>query len=135
MKLEAVSVGDRLDPRTKTLTRPQLFRYSACTWNTHRIHYDPEYATEVEGHADVLVQSHLHGALIQERIMDWIETGGRLRALSWRNVGPAKPEQPITVEAEVVDIDPHTRLVELDAWTETETGAAAEGGATVELPD
>jgi len=32
-----------------------LFRFSALTYNAHRIHYDPRYATEVEGHPGLLV--------------------------------------------------------------------------------
>ena len=37
-----------------------LFRYSALTFNAHRIHYDRTYATEVEGYPGLVV----HGPLI-----------------------------------------------------------------------
>ena len=37
-----------------------LFRYSALTFNGHRIHYDRPYATEVEGYPGLIV----HGPLI-----------------------------------------------------------------------
>lgn len=37
-----------------------LFRYSALTFNGHRIHYDRRYATEVEGYPGLVV----HGPLI-----------------------------------------------------------------------
>ncbi|MEO3780980.1 MaoC family dehydratase N-terminal domain-containing protein [Micromonospora sp. B11E3] len=37
-----------------------LFRFSALTYNGHRIHYDRPYATEVEGHPDLVV----HGPLL-----------------------------------------------------------------------
>lgn len=37
-----------------------LFRFSALTFNGHRIHYDRRYATEVEGYPDVVV----HGPLL-----------------------------------------------------------------------
>ena len=37
-----------------------LFRYSAVTFNTHRIHYDFPYATDVEGYPGLVV----HGPLI-----------------------------------------------------------------------
>jgi 3-methylfumaryl-CoA hydratase len=36
-----------------------LFRYSALTFNAHRIHYDHDHARTVEGYADILV----HGPL------------------------------------------------------------------------
>ena len=38
----------------------QLFRYSALTFNGHRIHYDRDYATQVEGYPGLVV----HGPLI-----------------------------------------------------------------------
>jgi 3-methylfumaryl-CoA hydratase len=38
----------------------QLFRYSALTFNGHRIHYDADYCRQVEGYADLVV----HGPLI-----------------------------------------------------------------------
>lgn len=39
---------------------PLLFRYSALTYNTHRIHYDQPYATGVEGYPGLVV----HGPLL-----------------------------------------------------------------------
>jgi 3-methylfumaryl-CoA hydratase len=38
----------------------QLFRYSALTFNGHRIHYDRPYATEVEAYPGLVV----HGPLL-----------------------------------------------------------------------
>lgn len=43
-----------------------LFRYSALTFNAHRIHYDREYAEGVEGYAGLVV----HGPLIATLLMD-----------------------------------------------------------------
>lgn len=36
-----------------------LFRFSALTYNAHRIHYDAAYATEIEGHPGLVVQGPL----------------------------------------------------------------------------
>lgn len=41
-----------------------LFRYSALTFNSHRIHYDKSYAIDVEGHTGLLVHSPLLGTLL-----------------------------------------------------------------------
>lgn len=41
----------------------QLFRYSAVTWNAHRIHLDREYAKS-EGYRGLLIHSHLQGAIM-----------------------------------------------------------------------
>jgi 3-methylfumaryl-CoA hydratase len=43
-----------------------LFRYSALTFNGHRIHYDRKYVTEVEGYPGLVV----HGPLIATLLMD-----------------------------------------------------------------
>ena len=43
-----------------------LFRYSALTFNGHRIHYDRQYVTEVEGYPGLIV----HGPLIATLLMD-----------------------------------------------------------------
>jgi len=43
-----------------------LFRYSALTFNGHRIHYDRPYATEREGYAGLVV----HGPLMATLLLD-----------------------------------------------------------------
>ena len=43
-----------------------LFRYSALTFNGHRIHYDRRYVTEVEGYLGLIV----HGPLIATLLLD-----------------------------------------------------------------
>ena len=43
-----------------------LFRYSALTFNGHRIHYDRRYVTEVEGYPGLIV----HGPLLATLLMD-----------------------------------------------------------------
>jgi len=43
-----------------------LFRYSALTFNGHRIHYDRKYVTQVEGYPGLIV----HGPLIATLLMD-----------------------------------------------------------------
>jgi len=43
-----------------------LFRYSALTFNGHRIHYDRQYVTQVEGYPGLIV----HGPLIATLLLD-----------------------------------------------------------------
>lgn len=51
----------------KIFTDPALlFRFSALTFNAHRIHYDRAYAREVEGYAGLVV----HGPLLATLLMD-----------------------------------------------------------------
>ncbi len=44
----------------------QLFRYSALTFNAHRIHYDRDYATRAEGYPGLVV----HGPYLASLLMD-----------------------------------------------------------------
>lgn len=63
-----------------------LFRFSALTFNAHRIHYDHPYATEVEGYPDLVV----HGPLIALLLLDAgaRRTGGTPSQFSYRAVSP-----------------------------------------------
>ncbi len=64
-----------------------LFRYSALTFNGHRIPYDRSYATGVEGYAGLIV----HGPLIATLLVDLLRRELPARALktfSFRAVSP-----------------------------------------------
>jgi 3-methylfumaryl-CoA hydratase len=55
------------DWRVETRTGPELlFRFSALTYNTHRIHYDQPYATGVEGYPGLVVHGPLLALLLLE---------------------------------------------------------------------
>ncbi|MDN5860829.1 MAG: MaoC family dehydratase N-terminal domain-containing protein [Pseudonocardia sp.] len=55
------------DWQTATRTTPQLlFRFSALTYNTHRIHYDQPYVTGVEGYPGLVVHGPLLALLLLE---------------------------------------------------------------------
>lgn len=49
-----------------SVTEPFLFRYSALTFNPHRIHYDRPYATGVEGYPGLVVHGPLLATLMLE---------------------------------------------------------------------
>jgi 3-methylfumaryl-CoA hydratase len=60
-----------------------LFRYSALTFNGHRIHYDRDYVTQVEGYPGLIV----HGPLIATLLVDlWRRNlpGARLRRFAFK---------------------------------------------------
>ncbi len=64
-----------------------LFRYSALTFNGHRIHYDRSYVTEVEGYPGLIV----HGPLIATLLLDLVrrELPARgIAAFSFRALAP-----------------------------------------------
>ena len=68
---------------------PQLlFRFSALTYNTHRIHYDREYTTGVEGYPGLVVQGPLLAMLALE-IPRRHRPDGSVRTFDYRLTSPA----------------------------------------------
>jgi 3-methylfumaryl-CoA hydratase len=64
-----------------------LFRYSALTFNGHRIHYDQAYARNEEGYADLVVHGPLTATLLQQLAL--AQGGGRpLARFDFRGVSP-----------------------------------------------
>ena len=72
-----------------------LFRYSALTFNGHRIHYDRPYATETEGYPDLVV----HGPLLATLLLDLCRREARrpVRTFEFRAVAPVFDTAPFTV--------------------------------------
>ena len=73
-----------------------LFRYSALTFNGHRIHYDRRYATEVEGYPGLVV----HGPLIATLLLDLLRRQmptARVTKFSFRAVSPLFDTAPFSV--------------------------------------
>ena len=54
------------DATAIALDNPYLFRFSALTYNSHRIHYDIDYCREVEGYAGLVVHGPLQALLMSE---------------------------------------------------------------------
>ncbi len=133
---EDVDVGAELPALVKTPTTIQLFRYSAVTWNAHRIHYEKDYAIK-EGHPDILVQAHLHGAFLLQMITDWMGKQGRLISFGWSNRGRAIPGDTLTCTGRVVAkrVEDNRGIVELELAETNQRGEiCAPGKATIELP-
>jgi 3-methylfumaryl-CoA hydratase len=80
--------------RTVIPSEPLLFRYSALTFNSHRIHYDQPYATGEEGYRGLVV----HGPLIATCLLDLAarELGpNALKQFSMRARSPAFVGDPL----------------------------------------
>lgn len=94
-----------------------LFRYSALTFNSHRIHYDRDYARDHEGYDDMVV----HGPLMATLLLRHCERRfgpNPLSRFSFRGVSPAFAGQPLRIVSrdsgagvELAIIGPDGRLV------------------------
>lgn len=71
-----------------------LFRYSALTFNGHRIHYDLDYAREVEGYSGLVV----HGPLLAQHLMLMAEAAlGPLAGFAFRATAPMMHHETATL--------------------------------------
>ncbi|MBV7394100.1 FAS1-like dehydratase domain-containing protein [Mameliella sediminis] len=97
-------------------TQVMLFRYSALTFNGHRIHYDVDYARQVEGY-DGLV---FHGPLTATLLVDLAsrKMGRTPRAFSFRGLSPLSGLTPFRVEGRSAENA-------MDLWATRNDGALA----------
>ena len=95
-----------------------LFRYSALTFNGHRIHYDRSYVTEVEGYPGLIV----HGPLIATLLLDLVRRelpGARIRAFTFKAASALFDTHPFSVCGKR-EADGHVAL-----WARNHAGALA----------
>ncbi len=86
-----------------------LFRYSALTFNGHRIHYDRRYVTEVEGYPGLVV----HGPLIATLLIDLVARHASravVERFSFRALRPSFDGQPFFVCGQPSADGRHVRL-------------------------
>ncbi|MGF6637410.1 FAS1-like dehydratase domain-containing protein [Paraburkholderia sp. MM6662-R1] len=79
--------GDARWQREITPSEVLLFRYSALTFNGHRIHYDRAYAQQAEGYPDLVV----HGPLIATLLLDLVThalPGASVREYTYKAIRP-----------------------------------------------
>ena len=80
-----------------TRATPLLFRYSALTFNSHRIHYDRRYVTETEGYPGLIV----HGPLIATLLIDLLR----------RNTPADRSRRSASVPSARCSISPRSRCM------------------------
>ncbi len=95
---ESGAPGGDWDWRREAMPDPVLlFRYSALTFNAHRIHYDLDFATRTEGYPGIIV----HGPLTATLLLDLAARhlgGNALAGFQFRGVSPAYSGAPLTLK-------------------------------------
>ena len=88
---ENAAVSEAIDP-----TPVMLFRYSALTFNGHRIHYDVDYARTVEGYEGLV----FHGPLTATLLVDLAarSMGRAPRRFAFRGLSPLAGAAPFRIE-------------------------------------
>ncbi|MEN0041750.1 MAG: MaoC family dehydratase N-terminal domain-containing protein [Pseudomonadota bacterium] len=81
---------------TVTPSPVMLFRYSALTFNSHRIHYDVDYCRDVEGYPGLV----FHGPLTATLLIDLAERQNPSRSIAnfdYRAISPLYDTAPFTI--------------------------------------
>ena len=96
-----------------------LFRFSALTFNNHRIHYDYPYVTQVEGYRGLVV----HGPLTALLLLEAAKRHATRAPISYeyRAIGPLFNDEPITLSG-------RTKETASEVWAIGPTGAVAMQG-------
>jgi 3-methylfumaryl-CoA hydratase len=103
---------------TVKIDETMLFRYSACTFNAHRIHYDQPYTTGTERYPALVVNAGLTVLLLRELGVRLMKSP--LQSMSTRNGRPIYCGTSVTLCAKAVDNG-------YDLWAEDEqTSVCAE---------
>jgi 3-methylfumaryl-CoA hydratase len=96
--------------RTLTPDETQLFRFSALTFNAHRIHYDRDYATKVEGYPGLVVQGPYTAMLLMDHYLRH-HPGARVKSFAFRARAPHFAGRPLKLCAAGGEL-----------WSEDDTG-------------
>ena len=108
-----------------TPTPSHLFRFSALTFNAHRIHLDPQYTREIEGHRNLLVHGPLSLVLMLSVLRSQLKIGEMVLKFDYRNLAPLYVEEEMRICAKR---DGETRF---DVWIEGKEGGYAVKGSAV----
>ena len=104
-----------------------LFRFSALTYNAHRIHYDRAWATEVEGYPGLVVHGPLQAVGLAELCRRFVHDR-RLCRFQFRAVSPTFDDGPLLLRGRPGEDDGAVVLEAFDqhgATTMTATGTLA----------
>ena len=92
-----------------------LFRYSALTFNGHRIHYDRRYVTQVEGYPGLIV----HGPLIATLLVDLVRRNApdaQLERFEFKALRPTFDGSPMRVNGTPAGKDVDLWAQDHDGW-------------------
>ncbi|MCA8888803.1 MAG: hypothetical protein KDA46_08245, partial [Parvularculaceae bacterium] len=104
-----------------------LFRYSALTLNSHRIHYDYPYATGIEDYPGLVVHGPLQATLLA--LLAKSSTGKDLASFSFRAMAPAFCGENVSLNASHADAGVDLWAAQGGVKTMTAMAGLREGGA------
>ncbi|MCU1480939.1 MAG: putative dehydrogenase [Subtercola sp.] len=132
--LDQIAVGSSWSAVViRNLTRGQIVQYAGASGDFNPLHTDEPYATQVAGYPSVFAHGMLTMALTGTAITDLFGAGsmtrfgGRFRAQVW-------PDDTLTVDVRVVDLEPGDALASLEVTTTNQNQIVVfQGTATVTI--
>lgn len=100
-----------------------LFRYSALTFNGHRIHYDRDYVTKVEGYPGLIFHGPLQAAFIIEMAAR-LRSGKAPKKFTYRGVQPLFEGTEFSINANETEAG-------MELWTANAEGQPTMKGTAV----
>ncbi len=95
----------------QSLDAVSLFRYSALTFNSHRIHYDLDYCREVEHYPHLVVHGPLMATLLQRHLQK--APPARLSHFRFRGLAPVFAGEGFRLHTDAADPN-HATLIKAD---------------------
>ena len=97
-----------------------LFRYSAVTFNGHRIHYDYPYVTDTEGYDNLVVHGPLMATLALHGCID-AHPKRTIKSFKYRGVRPVTLGCDISIEGKIIDVS------HAEVWISNDHGVIQQG--------
>ncbi|KAH6969624.1 hypothetical protein HG530_005295 [Fusarium avenaceum] len=108
-----------------------LFHFSALSFNAHSIHFDPQFARDVDGHRALLVHGPFTLALMLRVLNDQLGSDAAVHKFSYRNYAPLYVDERMSINVRRVSKENGVEG-RWDVWIEgPEGGMAVKGTADV----
>lgn len=130
-RFEDLKVGDSLPERIHCPGNAYLFLYNAAIWNAHRIHYDHQYVTEVEGYPGIVIDGPLQADWLTQVVGEWMGEAGRMVQFKVSHRQAAYLGEKLRAAGEVTAKDEAAREISVNLHITNEQGEVIAPGEAV----
>jgi hydroxyacyl-ACP dehydratase HTD2-like protein with hotdog domain len=130
-RINNINPGDLLPETEHPTDTKQQFLYNAALWNAHRIHFDYQYATEVEGYPGLVMAGPLMGEWLTQNVNDWLGDDGRIVSFEFSNRQAAYVGEVLRSGGKVVSTEPDEGTAVLEVFVSNEAGDILTPGQVV----
>lgn len=136
-KIDGAAISQSPPPASETIDRSEaeysreitpdpvlLFRYSALTFNSHRIHYDRSYATMIEGYPGLVVHGPLTATLLFDLLLRQYP-GAAVRAFTFKALSPLFDIHPFQICGRSVTATTARTSRVIELWAQDHKGVTA----------